>query len=253
MILLKDYNLLFIKSMKVGGSSFELGLSKFANKEDIITPLFSYEEKLRKDLGFASAQNYKFTKYELLKKSKYQYLKSFKDDKLNIKFFDHIPAEAIKNYIGKEYFDSLHKVAIVRNPFSTLISRYYWSIVSNKFLGKEIDINKEELELIEKNNPPGDWIKKHPNYINQNDFMLKIDNRYVVDTYIKFENFEYEILDFEKNFNLIGFSDIFFNIKLKSSIKNKGMDKQSFFSDASLKNMVEYLNEDYMKKFDYTF
>mgnify|MGYP001360543844 CR=1 FL=1 len=43
-ILLNNEKLIFIKGSKVAGSSFELALSKFSQKNDIVTPLNQNEE-----------------------------------------------------------------------------------------------------------------------------------------------------------------------------------------------------------------
>ena len=50
MILIKDLNLLFIKGIKVAGTSFEVALSKFATKNDIVTPFGSKDEENRHEL-----------------------------------------------------------------------------------------------------------------------------------------------------------------------------------------------------------
>ena len=41
MILIRDLNILFIKGIKVAGTSFEIALSKFETKNDIVTPFGS--------------------------------------------------------------------------------------------------------------------------------------------------------------------------------------------------------------------
>ena len=59
MIFLKKYKIIFIKPTRVGGSSFEVCLSKFANKEDIITPI--KREEVRERMGLLKPRNYKYS------------------------------------------------------------------------------------------------------------------------------------------------------------------------------------------------
>ena len=51
-------NFIFIKTNKTAGTSLEIALSKFCGKEDIIGPIFTQDEDLRKSKGFLGAQNF---------------------------------------------------------------------------------------------------------------------------------------------------------------------------------------------------
>lgn len=58
MIVCHERKIIFVKTKKVGGTSFEIALSKFCGPDCIITPITPADEELRKSLGFRSSQNY---------------------------------------------------------------------------------------------------------------------------------------------------------------------------------------------------
>ena len=93
MILLRNHNLLFIKGIKVGGTSFEIALSNFANSNDIITPVGDEDERIRSDLKFKKPQNFEYKPYELIRLSKSKYLKSFRNKKERRKYYNPCPLQ----------------------------------------------------------------------------------------------------------------------------------------------------------------
>lgn len=58
MIILHSHKLIFIKTRKTAGTSFEIALSKWANDDDTITPISPLDEGLRLSMGFRGPQNY---------------------------------------------------------------------------------------------------------------------------------------------------------------------------------------------------
>ena len=67
MIVLHEQKIIALKARKVGGTSFEIALSKFAHKDSIITPITFDDEKLRESLGYLGPQNYKYKTEEIKK------------------------------------------------------------------------------------------------------------------------------------------------------------------------------------------
>src|SRR6516164_8264942 len=57
MILSKAHRFIFIKGVKVGGTSVEIALSTICGADDIVTPITPIDELTRLELG-AGAQNY---------------------------------------------------------------------------------------------------------------------------------------------------------------------------------------------------
>jgi len=134
MILLKDPPLIFLKPRKVAGTSFEIALSKYARDDSIITPISPEDERARKDLGFWSAQNYKFSFSEVAQ-DKALALRTLYHRSLPKKYYNHIPAELAKRRLGDEIWRKSLKVSIVRNPFDQLVSMYFWQNKGDKVGG----------------------------------------------------------------------------------------------------------------------
>ena len=88
MIYLKDKKILFLKPIKVAGTSFEIALSKFASTSDIITPLEHIEDaELRRKLRYRDAQNYKMKLRDFTPRD---FAKSLYNREIPRKFFNHI-------------------------------------------------------------------------------------------------------------------------------------------------------------------
>ena len=59
MIIYHPLKLIFVKTKKVGGTSFEIALSKYCSGNCIITEILPEDEQLRQELGFQPAQNFR--------------------------------------------------------------------------------------------------------------------------------------------------------------------------------------------------
>ena len=150
-------------------------------------------------------------------------------------------AHELKSALGEKYFNSLTKVSIVRDPYSYLVSRYYWSISAAKFHNKK---NIAELSFDK-------WVKKYPSTINENVNLIQLDGRFVIDEVIKFENFDEDIYAFENKYKLTGLQNLFNNSKAKTGFNKSKTTRNELFTDNSLIESVYFLNEDYIKNFGY--
>ncbi len=103
MIICHPARVIFIKTKKVGGTSFEIALSKFCGEDCVITPLMTKDENIRKRRGYRSAQNWEAPGFSA-----------------------HSSAAEVKAAVAPEIWSTYRKVTIWRNPFDALISRYYW-------------------------------------------------------------------------------------------------------------------------------
>lgn len=129
MIYLKRSKLIFLKSRKTAGSSFEIALSSFADADDIITPLGPLggeDEALRKANGGQPPGNYRFSLSDYARITAPELVKSLGRPREHQKFNQHISARDVRRRLGANIFDNSMKVAIVRNPFDALVSRYFW-------------------------------------------------------------------------------------------------------------------------------
>ena len=101
MIICHPLRTIFIKTKKVGGTSFEIALSRFCGEDCVITPLVEADENLRARLGFRGAQNC-------------------------AGFTAHSTAAEVKAALDPALWQGYRKVTIWRDPFDAMISRYYW-------------------------------------------------------------------------------------------------------------------------------
>jgi len=136
MIISHKYKFIFLKTQKTAGSSIEIFLSQFCDKDDILTPIGEGEDIRTKQN--TSPQNYLNPKlsskilllmqnaskpiWPLIKKS--SYLRSLKSEKV---FFNHMTGHEVREKIGREIWNSYYKFCFERNPWEKLVSGYFWS------------------------------------------------------------------------------------------------------------------------------
>lgn len=113
MIICHPLKLIFLKTKKVGGTSFEIALSSFCDAQSIITPITPADEQTRKTLGYCGAQNFDHPQWPDGSTS-------------NGTFFNHMTARQAKALVPAEIWDSYTKITIVRDPYDAMISRYFW-------------------------------------------------------------------------------------------------------------------------------
>ena len=109
----------------------------------------------------------------------------------------------ISDKINYDIFKNFYKFGIIRNPFDTIVSHYYWRNSINNKNSKTITF-KDTLKEIETN--------KYPNYglLNLNKLMDKNFEEILCDKIIKYEDLKKEL---SLVFNKIGY--ITFDGKLK--------------------------------------
>lgn len=122
MIISHKHKFIFIKTEKSAGTSIEAALSCFCGDSDIITPLVPEDEEKRKSISGKTANNYyvPFRKYSLRNWGKLLIKGS------RSKFYNHITAREIKQFVDKKVWDTYFKFCFERNPWDKVISWYYW-------------------------------------------------------------------------------------------------------------------------------
>ena len=237
MIISFKYKFIFIKTYKTAGSSIENYLYPFLNNKDILAPTEDHNGiNCWGDFEMKELEDY-FGKDFLEKKIKYK-----------MKYFAHMPIWLIKerldnlsNKLNYDIFKNFYKFGVIRNPFDTLVSHYYWQ---NSPYNKNIKpiTFQEILQNLESN--------IYPNYglLNLNKLMDKRLEKILCDKIIKYEDLNKEL---NIIFNKLGIPfDGELKIFKKKSIKRK--DYKNFFDKDSQKLITDIFWKDF-EIFDYSF
>lgn len=187
MIINKAFKIIFVKTKKTAGTSFEIALSKFCDADDIITPVTPKDEQLRYSLGFKCAQNYKryfWRDFRFQAKGKY---------------YNHIPLVSIKNLVPNAIFNDYRKITIYRNPFDVAISRYYWEG------GLKTGLNFFE------------YIQAYTSHLRENSYIAPIYGNIKCDIFLRYESLQEDM----KANGLEDVWDVFKDIRAKSDKRPK--------------------------------
>ncbi len=223
MILSVQRKFIFLKTTKTAGTSFEIALSKYASPKDTLTPISPEDEDTRRALGYAGPQNY-LTSTGLLQKLGLKRPKN--------KFYNHMHASVIRQNLGCEVFDSYLKLAVVRNPFDMVVSRYFWTHRNDPGLS---DAHFRE------------WLLSRPKSLYENYKITHIDGCSVLDLVIRFEKFEEDVGNFARR---VGLPETLYEefkaIKAKGSSRPKRATTQEMFKsfDDGKKVVAEIFAED---------
>ena len=153
MIYSKKHNFLFLKGVKVAGTSVEIALSKICGNKDIITPIANIDERTRVQSNIRHAQNYGPKKAEI--KDFIQWLLQVPTEQITSRqapkgmVNNHMPLQRIYNKL-----DQLHPeikeakiFAFVRSPYEQILSRVNHNInfKGYKVSGKEMQASQDML------------------------------------------------------------------------------------------------------------
>ena len=186
MIISLEQEAIFIKTKKTAGTSFEIAMTKFCGPQCIITPISTPDERLRQDLGFGRAQNFK------------NYFWRKQGVTTTREFFNHIPARAVRESVPHDVWNGFKKITIVRNPHDVAISRYYW-----EGGGRKLNLNFLE------------YLRAFPEHLVENQSIAPLSGPDVCDVYLRYESLRE---DLEKN-GLLYLWDTFSKIKAKSHLR----------------------------------
>jgi hypothetical protein len=101
MIISHKHRFIYIKPTKVAGTSVEVALSGICGDDDVVTPQRKFSRVLDADEYSHRARNYEG-------------------------FAEHMLPKDIKAKVGDEIWDSYRKIAVVRNPWDYVVSRFLW-------------------------------------------------------------------------------------------------------------------------------
>ncbi|MEL6321244.1 MAG: hypothetical protein AAFQ57_11420, partial [Cyanobacteria bacterium J06626_14] len=121
MIISHQYRFIFIKTKKTAGTSLEVFLSQQCDENDVFTPIFPHVEP-------HIARNYSSLWNPIPEwiQSRGQGAKALIKSVMNRKrFYNHMPAQLVRNRISKKIWDSYYKFAVERNPWDKVMSHYH--------------------------------------------------------------------------------------------------------------------------------
>jgi len=174
MIISHKYKFIFLKTTKTAGTSIEIALSKFCGSRDIITPLVSEDEEIRKNLGFRDPQNYMSRPWQYSIKDVVRFLQRGHRQQ---RFHHHMSARDVRELVSRKIWKTYFKFCVERNPWDRLVSLYYW--------------------MYRLKPPPtfSDFVRSEfPFRLNQKGFgIYTIDGKIAVDKICRFENLENEL------------------------------------------------------------
>lgn len=226
MILMHNCELIFLKARKVGGTSFEIALSKYCDEKSIITPISKKDESKRAELGFRGPQNYQWSRSEL---------KDIDKNRRQSKFFNHMSATSILNKVGGDIFYGYRKISIIRNPFDFAISLYFWE-------GRDKSLSGFES-----------WCLDNKKRLLINNQQYKVKGNNVIDFFIRYDFLKTDILALESEVApLKGLYDEFCSISAKANVRPKYASIDAVYAQApKAKNIIYELHKHDIERFNF--
>jgi hypothetical protein len=230
MIISHSRKFIFIKPMKVAGTSLEIALSKYCGPGDILTPFGQKDEQTRRDLGYTLGQNHlvplgaqtarDWARLALLGRRRKRYL-------------SHARACDIRASLPADIWNGYLKIAVVRNPFDYAVSRYFW----------EMRLLPQSQSQPQSLPPFQTWLSEQPEMLLENRRITHIDGRSVVDVMLRYEHLGADLDALSDRLGLgAPLSEDLAQLSAKTSSRPAATTPRSMFSDhPECRRLVEIL------------
>lgn len=231
MIICHPYQLIFIKTAKTAGTSFEIALSKYCGPNDVITPIMAEDEETRRDLGCRTAQNYLKRRRRIdVTRWRTGFLRT--DDVPD--FWNHMTAREIRRRVPRDVWHAYTKVSIVQNPFEKIVSQYFF-------------------DTRRKNLPFKSYVKKRKDKIRQNKEITHINGQPAVDLMMRYERIFEDIVALQRRVGLPDdFAETFQGLSAKGNIRPPHTSSAHMFDgfDSGVR-LINRLCKDEIEAFGY--
>jgi len=214
MIISHRKKFIYIRLIKVAGTSLEVALSKYCGPDDIIT--LTSDESTRKSLGYRGAQNYAYNPYLTYPKrvlriklfsQLFSYVRPLK------KFTgSHSTAAQIKQSIPSEIWRNYFKIATIRCPYDMYISAFYYFHYSENQRSYQRNKPNENFE---------EFVSHHKSALQLILGLHDENGKFLTDFLIRYEHINKDIESLSEKINAPGLLSTFQALNLKSGLRPK--------------------------------
>jgi len=191
-----EHGFVFMKTRKTAGTSVEIALSRVCGPDDVITPVTSEDETLRRETGGRGPQHYE-------------------SPPLDRKAFNHMPVSMVRRMLGRRRFESYFSFAIERNPWDAVVSLYHWRFRDAETPGDfTAFVGSEAVET----------------FATKNQRIYRLDGRVAVDRVLRYESLASELEAVWSELGLPGSPDL---PHAKAGSRPRGPSYRSYYDDTS--------------------